>query len=446
MNGSKEQGSNEKTFYLYTLGCKVNQYESQVLREGLQRAGFREAPKEKAAFSIINTCTVTGQSDIKSRRAIHRVISANARSRIVITGCGVEKHKKHFTNTSAVVFIGGNEFKDRLVSLITALERTPDTIREKSSLDKAGVPATCDELKGISSFGGRTRAFVKVQDGCNSRCSYCTIPDVRGRSRSRLLPEVCEEIRGLIRNGYHEIVLTGIHLGQYGDADGNTLPDLIRAVAQVPGLVRLRLSSLEPQDITDGFIEVFAGTPLIAPHLHLPLQNGDNRILKKMNRCYTIEDYSALVAKLRAVKPDLLLTTDLIVGFPDETEEYFNSSLSFVCATGFAKVHVFPFSSRPGTPAHSFLGKLPKKELKQRVAFAISKTVQRAYEIKTGFTGRQFDVLVESKKDTLTNEWMGFTPNYLKVSFPADGDIYNTLVPVVIKTINEDHVKGELVV
>ncbi len=442
MNGCHK--NNSKTFYLYTLGCKVNQYESQQVREGLLRAGFRETSKEDATFAIINTCTVTAQSDIKSRRAVRRVMSTNPRSRIVITGCGVEKHKNNFSDTPQVAFIGGNVFKDRLVSLITELDKTSQAIN--SRIEPETLKPDDTRYKGITSFDGRTRVFIKAQDGCNSSCSYCIIPSVRGQSISRNVSSICQEIEQVLKNGFREIVLTGIHLGQFSDDNGSTLPELIRAVVNIHGLSRLRLSSIEPQDIDDEFISVFSSSDKIMPHLHLPLQNGDDFILKKMNRRYTIAQYRHIVSALRSVKADLLLTTDLIVGFPGENEDCFRRSLDTVIDIGFSKVHVFPFSSRSGTVAHNMPGKFTKSVIKERAAYATQETIAKAQTIKSGFIGRQFEVLVESAYDEQKCQWAGMTPNYMKVVFYSEKQLYNKLVPVKITGCQEDCLKGEVAV
>lgn len=423
-------------FHIHTLGCKVNQYESQLIREQLLANGLLEAANEQADISIINTCTVTRQSDSKSRRAIRKAAAAYPHAHIFITGCGVEKHKEYFDDMPQVCFIGGNEFKDRLSVLITTLTQTgsmPDV--------QSVVPET--KVTGISEFEERTRAFVKAQDGCNSFCAYCTIPYVRGRSRSRDMADVITELERLIDNGYREIVLTGIHLGQFEDRHGNMLPDLIARAASLPGLWRLRLSSIEPQDITDAFIDIFSGSSVIMPHLHLPLQNGSDEILARMNRRYTVAQYRELVERLRTAKPDLLLSTDLIVGFPGETDAQFEESLNTVRQIGYTKVHVFPFSSRPGTRAHNLADKLPKQEIKKRAACAIEQTSYRAQEIKKSFIGSVMDVLAETTYNEQKAEYNGFTPNYLKVYFKSDTAPGNSIIPVKI-TDFDNELKGEI--
>ena len=424
-----------KSFYIYTLGCKVNQYDSQLIREGLQDAGFVETDIVNAQFALINTCTVTGNSDIKSRKAVQKVLKLNGDCKVIITGCGHKKHEKNFDGVDKVVFIGGNDSKDRLVSLI----------KEMNDKDISSVDINeCVCLKdSIRSFGGHTRVFVKAQDGCNSACAYCIIPSVRGRSKSRDVESVCKEIEKLVRNGFVEIVLTGIHLGQFLDSNNLALSDLLKEIIKINGLRRLRLSSIEPQDITDRFIDLFSTTDLIVPHLHLPLQNGDDFILSRMNRQYTFDEYLCLVNKLRKRKKDLLLTTDLIVGFPGETEDRFLNSLKNLMKVGFSKVHLFPFSCRPGTTAEKMSDKITKKVIRQRIKIANEKIIGMVDEIKKGFIGRKFEILVESKKDHLTGGWIGFTPNYLKVMFFEDDDCSNRLRIVKLTELDGEFFKGE---
>ncbi len=427
----------DKSFYIYTLGCKVNQYDSQLIREGLQDVGFIETELNDAQFAIINTCTVTGNSDVKSRKAVQKVLKLNPDCRIIITGCGQQKHQKSFNGVDGVVFIGGNDSKDRLVSLISELKKS-DSCR----LDINGCSTELSR-NYITSFGTHTRVFVKAQDGCNSNCAYCIIPSVRGKSKNRDIERICAEITKLVEKGFLEIVLTGIHLGQFLDSNGKDICSLLREVIKVDGLKRLRLSSIEPQDISNEFIDVFAGTDLIVPHLHLPLQNGDDFILSRMNRQYTIDEYMSLVTKLRTQKSDLLLTTDLIVGFPGETEEHFFNSLENVINIGFSKVHLFPFSSRPGTQAEKMTDKITKKIIKQRIRKANEKIINRAEEIKKGFIGRNFQILVESKRDA--GSWVGFTPNYLKVLFCEDTDCSNKLRLIKLTELDGECFRGESV-
>lgn len=426
-----------ETFFISTYGCKVNQYESQLIREGMIAAGLREANHTHADIVVVNTCTVTAQSDSKIRQAVRRIARTNPDAVIMITGCGAKRHEPVFEGCSNIHSATGANWRERqkaLQSEIAAIlhKRPPANDID----DPVQIPAA------ISSFGGHTRAFVKAQDGCNSFCTYCTVPLVRGPSFSRDLAEVYSEVRRLAERGYKEVVLTGIHLGQYRDSDNHTLPDLLQALIDLPHEYRLRLSSIEPQDINERFIEVFARSSRIMPHLHLPLQHGDNDILFAMNRQYTIEQYSLLVEQLRAAKDDVLITTDLIVGFPGETQDQFERSLAQVMSIGFLKVHVFPFSSRPDTKADSLPGKLAKSIIKPRVTRAIEQTGEQAQEIKSRFIDRTFDVLVESRKDRVSGRWVGFTPNYIKVMFSADVNCANTIMPVRLTGCTNDSMTG----
>ena len=435
----------KKTFFLFTLGCKVNQYESQIIREGLKNIGFSETTGDKAAYSIINTCTVTAQSDNKSKRAVRKIINTNPGARIIITGCGIERMRKVFSDTKEVICICSNTFKDRLACLIESIERDFSGLL----LDSAGmnnILSSCEKKQShITFFSKHTRAFVKVQNGCNSSCAYCIIPIVRGPSRSRDLNEIIIELEDLVSNGFKEIVLTGIHIGQYTDSAGNSLCDLIRSACEVPGLASLRISSIEPQDINDEFIDVFSKYDIIAPHLHISLQNGDNRVLKMMNRLYTIEYYEDMIEKIRAKKKNCLFTTDLIVGFPGETEDMFKASLDKVLEIGFTKVHVFPFSSRPGTAAEKMNGKIIKKVIKSRCKIATAETIKRADEIKSSFIGKDSKIFVESTIDKQTGMYVGVTPNYLKVLFNSHKNYANEFISVKITGLINGNLSGDLI-
>ena len=436
---------NKKTFSLYTLGCKVNQYESQLMREALMNIGFRETTGDKASYSIINTCTVTAQSDNKSKRAVTRIINVNPNARIIITGCGVKRMKDRFADSKEVICICANDAKDRVAGLIQTIEQNfSDNLPDSSEMDE--ILSSCEKVcTHISAFSKHTRAFVKVQDGCNSSCAYCIIPLVRGASKSRDLHDIIDELTELVSNGFKEIVLTGIHIGQYSDSQGHSLCDLIKAACGVPGLKRLRISSIEPQDITDEFIDVFCGYDIIAPQLHISLQHADNRVLKKMNRLYDIEYYTKIIEKIRAGKKDCLFTTDLIVGFPGETEEMFRASLDKVIEIGFSKVHVFPFSSRPGTVASKMPDKITKKEAKARAKIAARETIEKAERIKESFIGREMEILVESTIDKQTGMYVGVTPNYLKVLFESAGNYANQFVKVRITGLINDNLSGDLI-
>ncbi len=426
-----------ETFHIATYGCKVNQYESQLIRESFKSAGYAESSSTEANIFIVNTCTVTAQSDSKIRQAVRRIRRLNPEGVVVITGCGADTQHDVFDGFDNIYFAQGATWQERSSELSKAIRQIMTTC--EYTISSFGIG------ENISDFGNHTRVFVKAQDGCNSFCAYCIIPYVRGRSVSRPLEDVRKEIEQLVISGYQEIVLTGIHLGQYCDEQGNTLDSLLRALIDIPHSYRLRLSSIEPQDITDEVIDVFASSATIMPHLHLPIQHGHNDVLAAMNRKYTVEEYLQIVDSLRSRKPDLVLTTDLIVGFPGETEKQFQESLDTVLSIGFIKVHVFPFSCRPGTKANTLTCKVDAKEIKRRTAIAIDQTVSRSNEIKEAFIDRTFPVLVESRKDSLTGMWVGFTPQYIKVKFRSQKSCANKIMPVRLMTLNGDAVTGELV-
>ena len=367
------------TFWIYTLGCKVNQYESQYVREGLQRLGFQEAtPGEKVDLCIVNTCTVTAESDLKSRKVIRQLARRHPEARIVVMGCYAARAPQELARLPGVV------------------QLIPDKAQLPQWLAQLGL---ADPPQGISCFGSRHRAFVKVQDGCQQRCRYCIIPLVRPVLRSRPLGEVLEEIQRLVSAGYREIVLTGIHLGHYGrDLPGPqpTLADLVEQILKLPGSFRLRLSSLEAMEVTPELLRMMADRPdRLCPHLHLPLQSGSNRVLEQMGRPYRLEDFLRVCDQVRAQLDNPALTTDILVGFPGETEQDFQASCRAVEQVGFCKIHSFPFSPRPGTAAAQMPDRPPWGVVRRRCGQIqeIARQLRRRY--MESLLGRSIQVLAE---------------------------------------------------
>lgn len=372
-----------KTFTIKTFGCKVNQYESQAIREKLLADGYTEIPDgDFSNLCIVNTCCVTDTAEKKSRQYVNHIRRAYPDSSLLVTGCSVDYSLNSF---GKVNFLVPNEKKDAIVNILNGEAPSP----------------THGSGRGISNFQGRTRAFVKVQDGCNQFCSYCVLPYVRGRSRSRQLQDVLEEVRRLVSNGYREVVLTGIHLGDYDE-----LPRLLRVLSRMPGLSRIRLSSLEPQDITDDILEVVSENPKICRHFHIPLQSGSDRILKRMNRRYTYLEYKKLIEDIRKKIPGVGFTTDIMVGFPGETQEDFLATCDAVKEIGFFKVHIFPYSNRPGTNASKFLDMVPREEIKNRVMRLKVLADEKAYEVKMRLVGSLEEVLIESSGYGYTQGYM----------------------------------------
>ena len=355
------------TIKFHTLGCKVNQYDTQSIRERFLEHGFQEELKTgKADIYLINTCTVTANADQKSRSAIRRCISENPKAKIIVTGCLVKKDSRQLAKIKGISFIVSKSFF----------------------------------AEGISSFHSHTRAFLKIQDGCDNSCAYCKVPLVRGRSRSRALAEVVKDARSLAKNGFKEIVLTGICLGAYGrDLEPKTsLVEVIEALEKIRGILRLRLSSIEAGDVTDALITKMAESKKLCPHLHIPIQSGDDKILKEMRRRYTRSYYIKLVKRIKRKIPGLSLTTDCLVGFPGETERNFKNTLGLIKCIVPLKVHIFPYSRREGTLAGSKLsGGIPPLVMKRRIDSLKSCAEACARDYKENFHTRHTRIHTGSK-------------------------------------------------
>lgn len=386
----------------YTLGCKVNQYDTQSIRERFLKSGFREAgDSEKAGYCVINTCTVTQSADQKSRNIIRRCIKNNPLSEVIVTGCLVEKDSGFLSKIKGVSFIVSKRF-------------FPD---------------------GISNFCGHTRAFLKIQDGCDNFCSYCKVPLVRGRSRSRPLKIILEEARQLVKKGFKEIVLTGICLGAYGRdlVPKIDLVCLIEALEQVEGLFRIRLSSIEAGDVSGALIDKMANSKKLCRHLHIPIQSGDSHILKKMNRKYNREDYLNLAKRLKAKVPAIAITTDVMVGFPGETEKHFKNTVGLIKEIIPLKVHIFPYSKRTGTPFGGEIDMVSPLIVKDRILRIDDLSRVLALKYRQKFLHKKMDVLIENQSREDRYLWQGFTDNYLKVTVRSRLNLGNKIIPLKIE-------------
>ena len=409
-----------KTFSVKTFGCKVNQYESQEIRERLIAAGYGETVEPDADIYIVNTCCVTARAEAKSHQFINRI--RRRKPVIVVTGCSVDYKPDSFPQTDILV---PNRKKTAITDILNC------HIKEQEK----GIPAGEEEPirqnnKGIGRFSGRTRAFVKVQDGCDQFCSYCILPYVRGRSRSRPIEEVVNEAKRLADNGYRELVLTGIHLGDYYKDKNSTsgLVMLLERLVSISQLLRIRLSSLEPQDISADIIDIVARYRKICNHFHLPLQSGSDRILRSMNREYTYSGYRQLITTIRKRIPEVNFTTDVITGFPGETDNDFAASCRAVAEIGFSKVHIFPYSRRAGTKAAEFSGSIPIVEARSRVRELQEIADKTAAKIKGTLKGKRREILVENPGRKLT----GYTSDYIPVTLMGPA-ARNELVRVQIK-------------
>ena len=416
----------DKTFAIYTLGCKVNQEESAALANVFMEHGWRQLPFGEAAdVCIINTCTVTQIAEKKSRNMLRRAVAANPAAFVVGTGCYVQIKPEEAAGIIGLdLLLGANE-KHRLFALAAAGARAKANAHSAGSpqveVSPAETACVYQELGNANSLTSRTRAFVKIEDGCNQFCSYCIVPYARGPVRSRPLPAVLAEMRALVAAGYQEIVLTGIHVGAW-QAEGQSFADLVAAAAVVPGLARLRLGSVEPREFSPQLLRLVADSPVICPHFHIPLQAAANSVLQAMRRDYDMAYYCQLVADLRAVLPAAAITTDIIAGFPGENEQAFAEGLRQVEQLAFADAHIFPYSRRPGTPAADFAGQLASAEKSRRAAQLAVVVAESRRRFRAARLGQELRVLLEQPVEREGVCGMqGYTADYLPVFVPGLG-------------------------
>jgi threonylcarbamoyladenosine tRNA methylthiotransferase MtaB len=408
-----------KSFQITTFGCKANQYDSQLWRTTLENAGLRY-DEDQADLYLVNTCSVTASAEQQARQTVRKIVRNNPSAKIIIIGCYGQLAASILQKIDGVGLVLGRHSHEAAGQLLSWLGISQDKLPY-----------------GIKSFRGHTRAFMKVQDGCNHRCSYCIVPLARGASRSRPLDEILSEAHNLIASGHRELVVTGIRLGDFKPSLGI----LLRSLKDIPGLDRVRLSSLEPDDLSDDLIETMQGIPLLARHLHLPLQSGCDSILKKMNRPYSVAYYRGLLDKLRRAMPDITIGSDIIVGFPGETEEYFGQSVRKIRELGLTHLHIFTYSKRPGTKAALMAGQIPddiKKERLHRLK-DIHENLQQEY--LSGLVGKSELVLAESSVRGL---WSGFGEHYQKVYFQSEQNLKNQMVRVRLSEPYEQGIMGEL--
>lgn len=408
----------KKKFKIVTLGCRTNQYESQAYQDQLIQMGYHKAEEEEVAdVCIVNTCTVTESADSHSRHQIRHLAKENPNSKLVVTGCFAERQPEFIKQINGVTHVIPNKEKEQLLTSVFPDEDVPEF--------------------SIRNFDAHTRAFVKVQDGCNSFCTYCIIPYVRGRSRSRLLSEILDEVHQLIENGYKEVVLTGINIG---DFDGNKpeeekpdrLADLIRAVDQIPGLERLRVSSIDPDEVDEDLADAILNGRTTCHSMHVVLQSGSNVILKRMNRKYTRQMFMDTVLKLKKADPDFTFTTDIIVGFPGETEADFLETLEVMEEVKFAKVHMFPYSERPRTRAALMPNKVPQEIIKERKQEILRRAEKTSFDLRENYIGRRMKVLLENSTSEKPGFMSGHTENFLNVHVEISNGKPNMIVEVIL--------------
>lgn len=433
---------------LHNLGCKVNAYEMDVIRQLLLENGYKIVPfEEKADIYIVNTCTVTNIADRKSRQMLHRAKECNPDAVVVAVGCYVQTGLDTALKDDRIDLCIGNDKKGEIVSILAqylSLDIQDKTLGGQTVLD---IAKTIEyEDMQLTSPVERCRAFIKIQDGCNQFCSYCIIPHARGRVRSRRSEEVLLEIRKLAGEGYQEFVITGIHLSSYGsdweEADGISragrfypqhLLCLLQQISAIPEVRRIRLGSLEPRIVTEDFAKALAGIPKLCPHFHLSLQSGCDATLKRMNRHYTTEEYAMGAEYLRKYFDHPAITTDVIVGFPGETEEEFQISREYLQKMDFFEIHVFKYSRRQNTPAAAMPGQLTEAEKALRSEELLTLTRRQSEEFRSYYIGQNVEVLFEEKKVIGGRSyWIGHTPQYVKVAVEQDMDLHNQIIIVEI--------------
>lgn len=423
---------------LHNLGCKVNAYETEAMQQILEEAGYEIVPfSEYADVYVINTCSVTNMADRKSRQMLHRAKKQNPDAIVVGAGCYVQTKEAQALVDESIDIVIGNNKKHELVPLLREYEAShrkmacvADINHEKQAYEELSLSRTAEH----------TRAFIKVQDGCNQFCTYCIIPFARGRVRSRELPDVLQEIRTLAKSGYREVVLTGIHLSSYGVDNGESLLHLIEAVHELEGIERIRLGSLEPRIVTDAFAKRLSELPKICPHFHLSLQSGCDTVLSRMNRRYDTAEYEAGCALLRRYFEHTAITTDVIVGFPGETDEEFETTERYLERIHFYEMHIFQYSRREGTKAAAMPDQVPEAVKKERSEKLLALGHRMSEEFRRYYLGRQVTALLEEEfLYDGKRYYTGYTKEYVKVAVETEKDLSNTFVTGTLKTqLTED--------
>ncbi|MGD2149552.1 MAG: tRNA (N(6)-L-threonylcarbamoyladenosine(37)-C(2))-methylthiotransferase MtaB [Desulfobacterales bacterium] len=425
-------------FSITTLGCKVNQSESDAMAHQLKNSGcYPVHHKEKADLCIINTCTVTQKASMQSRQAVRKAIRSNPGARIIVTGCYAQTEPDEIDKIDGIHHIIGHMDKFKIPDMVLSKEKEPypHLIRQNilSEHHFEHTPAAVS--------GNRTRPFLKIQDGCDSFCTYCIVPYARGRSRSMLIENVLKNIKQLKQAGYHEAVLTGVHLGAYGlDLSPKTdLTELLHRIVDINPIDRVRLSSIEPHELTDDIIELVAKADIFCHHFHIPLQSGDDLILKKMHRPYTRSLFRNQIRKINELLPDAAIGVDTLIGFPGETQKAFENTYSLIDELPVTYLHVFPFSARKGTPASSYQQPVDSKTIKVRCKIMRDLGHIKKRDFYKKFTGKTVEILIEDKRDKSTGLLKGITSNYIPVHVNGDDNLKNTLVPVKIDSVKIDN-------
>ena len=445
-----------KTAKLITMGCKANQYDTQSMRETLQRNGYRLVDEEMSGqqtdLYLINTCTVTNVADQKARQAIRKAIRQHPNAKVLVTGCYAESDRAAIEQIPGVTFVFGNrekaDFQDYLDILNTEMPSsteedlpTPNPLLTIEPVQHDAIREHARFSKGVSDAGKRTRALIKVQDGCSAFCTYCIIPYVRGRMTSRPLDDIAQEAHRIADSGIKEVVITGVHLGAYGMDTGRDkdIADILEHIHDIEGIERIRFSSIEPMYFPDTLGERMAALPKCMPHFHLPLQAGSDAVLRQMRRRYTTAAFAHLVDNLRRVfGDDVGITTDIMVGFPGETDAHFDESCQFVEEIGFSQLHVFRYSPRKGTPAATYPDQVSPHISAARSQAMIALGVRLNTAFRQRMLGKQKEVLIEASREGENDRLAGFTDNYLRVLVDAPESAINQIQRVTLNSLEGD--------
>lgn len=444
MNTISNTSNIKKTAKLITMGCKVNQYDTQSIRETLVRNGYAIVDDTQSAdLYLINTCTVTNTADQKARQVVRKAIRQNPNADVLVTGCYAESDRKAIEQIPGVTIVFGNREKADFQTYIdklqakTQLQIQPiqhDAIREHARFSS-----------GVSNAGKRTRALIKVQDGCSAFCTYCIIPFVRGRMTSRPLSDIVDEAQRIADSGIKEIVITGVHLGAYGQDTGRDkdIADILEHIHDIDGIERIRFSSIEPMYFPDILSERMSALPKCMPHFHIPIQSGSDKVLRDMRRRYTTAQFAKLVENLRArFTDDVGITTDIMVGFPAETDSDFRESLNFVEKIGFSQLHVFRYSPRKGTPAATYPNQVPSDVSASRSREMIHLGQELSESFRKSMLGKNKNVLVEESREGKNKQLAGFTDNYIRVLLDVPDTAINKVLNVKITSSDKEFVYG----
>jgi threonylcarbamoyladenosine tRNA methylthiotransferase MtaB len=437
-----------RKFFLTTLGCKVNQFETEAIGLTLKEAGWEKTAKHREAdLCVINTCTVTGKASMQSRQAIRNIVRQCPDAYVIVTGCYAQ------TEADEILKIDG---VDRIVSH-REKHLIPRMLDSMDGIAKPHIPLmspdcneSCDEKVfrsyNVQVHGNRTRPFLKIQDGCDAFCTYCIVPHTRGRSRSMEADEVLSRLHELGRSGYLEVVLTGIHIGAWGSdlGMGRTFYDLLSRIEDERPVPRIRISSIEPRELTGEILDLFARSSMFCRHVHIPFQSGDSGVLKRMNRPYTREYLEDLVHTVKDLLPDAAVGADLLSGFPGETDEAFRNTFSLIESLPIMYLHVFPFSARKRTPAATFPGQVGPETMRVRTEALRDLGALKRAEFLKRMEGKEAEVLIENKRDRKTGLLKGLTSNYAVVHVDGPDSLYNTLIHAVIEKAETSFVTGRL--